>query len=58
MVLCFVSEPFVSQPLAKELGVRVVPTFKLLKHSQVVSEVAGAKFNELLAAIRAARGDA
>lgn len=43
------------QPVAKELGIRVVPTFKILKDSKVITEVVGAKFDELLAAIDAAR---
>lgn len=43
------------QPLAKELGIRVVPTFKILKDNKVVKEVTGAKYEDLLAAIEAAR---
>lgn len=39
------------QPLAKELGIRVVPTFKILKDSKVVKEVTGAKFDDLVVAI-------
>lgn len=42
---------FVSQSLAKELGIKVVPTFKILKDSKVVNEVTGAKFEELVSAI-------
>lgn len=41
----------VSQSLAKELGIKVVPTFKILKDSKVVNEVTGAKFEELVSAI-------
>lgn len=44
-----------NKPVAKELGIRVVPTFKILKDSKVITEVVGAKFDELLAAIDAAR---
>lgn len=39
------------QPLAKELGIKVVPTFKILKDSKVVKEVTGAKLDDLVAAI-------
>lgn len=41
--------------MAQELGIRVVPTFKILKDNKVIKEVVGAKFDELLAAIEAAR---
>ncbi|KAL0728004.1 hypothetical protein Bca4012_024097 [Brassica carinata] len=44
-----------NKPVAKELGIRVVPTFKILKDSKVIKEVVGAKFEDLLAAIEAAR---
>ncbi|KAI3746146.1 hypothetical protein L6452_08569 [Arctium lappa] len=37
--------------LAKELGLKVVPTFKILKDSKIVKEVTGAKFNNLVDAI-------
>ncbi|KAJ9542500.1 hypothetical protein OSB04_029006 [Centaurea solstitialis] len=37
--------------LAKELGLKVVPTFKILKESKIVKEVTGAKFNNLVDAI-------
>jgi len=37
--------------LAKELGIKVVPTFKILKDNKVVKEVTGAKFDDLVAAI-------
>lgn len=37
------------QPLAKSLGVRVVPTFKLFRNKEIVAEIAGAKYDELLA---------
>lgn len=40
-----------NRPLAKELGIRVVPTFKILKDSKVVKEVTGAKFDDLVFAI-------
>lgn len=43
------------QPLAKELGIKVVPTFKILKDSQIVKEVTGAKFDDLVTAIEGAR---
>ena len=44
-----------NKPLAKELGIKVVPTFKILKHSKVVKEVTGAKFDDLLCAIDTVR---
>ncbi|BBH06830.1 thioredoxin F-type 1 [Prunus dulcis] len=44
-----------NKPLAKELGIRVVPTFKILKDNQVVKEVKGAKFDDLVAAIDVVR---
>ncbi|XP_077250221.1 thioredoxin F-type, chloroplastic-like [Tasmannia lanceolata] len=40
-----------NKPLAKELGIRVVPTFKILKDSKVVKEVTGAKWDDLVLAI-------
>jgi thioredoxin 1 len=40
-----------NKPLAKELGIRVVPTFKILQNKKVVAEVVGAKFDDLVAAI-------
>ncbi|OAY71938.1 Thioredoxin F-type, chloroplastic [Ananas comosus] len=40
-----------NKPLAKELGIRVVPTFKILKGGKVVKEVNGAKFDDLVLAI-------
>ncbi|XP_065875975.1 thioredoxin F-type, chloroplastic-like [Euphorbia lathyris] len=40
-----------NKALAKELGIRVVPTFKILKDNKVVKEVTGAKFDDLLGAI-------
>ncbi|MFQ6653448.1 hypothetical protein Gotur_024853 [Gossypium turneri] len=43
------------QPLAKELGIRVVPTFKILKHKKIVKEVTGAKYDDLVAAIDTVR---
>ncbi|XP_050947544.1 chaperone protein ClpC2, chloroplastic-like isoform X4 [Cucumis melo] len=39
------------QPLAKKLGIKVVPTFKILKDKKVVKEVTGAKFDDLVHAI-------
>jgi thioredoxin 1 len=39
------------QPLSKELGIRVVPTFKILKDGKVVKEITGAKIDELVSAI-------
>ncbi|CAN6447508.1 unnamed protein product [Victoria cruziana] len=44
-----------NKPLAKELGIRVVPTFKILKDGKVVKEVTGAKFDDLVATIEAVR---
>ncbi|OWM72305.1 hypothetical protein CDL15_Pgr018190 [Punica granatum] len=44
-----------NKPLAKELGIRVVPTFKILKEGKIVKEVTGAKFDDLVAAIDAVR---
>ncbi|CAI9772381.1 unnamed protein product [Fraxinus pennsylvanica] len=44
-----------NKPLAKELGIKVVPTFKILKDSKIVKEVTGAKFDDLLLAIDNAR---
>ncbi|CAH8316820.1 unnamed protein product [Eruca vesicaria subsp. sativa] len=44
-----------NKPVAKELGIRVVPTFKILKDNKVIKEVVGAKFEDLLAAIEEAR---
>lgn len=46
---------FIWQPLAKELGIKVVPTFKILKDNKVVKEVTGAKFDDLVHAIDAVR---
>ncbi|KAL5058646.1 hypothetical protein RYX36_030250 [Vicia faba] len=44
-----------NKSLAKELGIKVVPTFKILKDSKIVKEVTGAKFDDLLAAIDSVR---
>uniref|UniRef100_A0A9I9E562 Thioredoxin domain-containing protein n=1 Tax=Cucumis melo TaxID=3656 RepID=A0A9I9E562_CUCME len=41
----------IRNPLAKELGIKVVPTFKILKDKKVVKEVTGAKFDDLVHAI-------
>ena len=46
---------FTWQPLAKELGIKVVPTFKILKDKKVVKVVTGAKFDDLVLAIDAVR---
>ncbi|XP_047955058.1 thioredoxin F, chloroplastic-like isoform X3 [Salvia hispanica] len=40
-----------NKPLAKELGIKVVPTFKILKDEKVIKEVTGAKFDDLVHAI-------
>ncbi|KAJ6858698.1 hypothetical protein NC652_041099 [Populus alba x Populus x berolinensis] len=44
-----------NKPLAKELGIKVVPTFKILKHGKIVKEVTGAKFDNLVIAIEGVR---
>ncbi|PKA60908.1 Thioredoxin F2, chloroplastic [Apostasia shenzhenica] len=44
-----------NKPLAKELGIRVVPTFKIFKDCKVVKEVTGAKFDDLVIAIDTCR---
>uniref|UniRef100_A0A5B7BAG1 Thioredoxin domain-containing protein n=1 Tax=Davidia involucrata TaxID=16924 RepID=A0A5B7BAG1_DAVIN len=44
-----------NRPLAKELGIRVVPTFKILKDNKIVKEVTGAKFDDLVVAIESVR---
>ncbi|EXC29957.1 Thioredoxin F-type [Morus notabilis] len=44
-----------NKALAKELGIRVVPTFKILKDSKIVKEVTGAKFDDLVVAIDTVR---
>ncbi|KAF5178362.1 Thioredoxin [Thalictrum thalictroides] len=44
-----------NKALAKELGLRVVPTFKILKDSKVVKEVTGAKLDDLVFAIETAK---
>ncbi len=44
-----------NKSLAKELGIRVVPTFKILKDNKIVKEVTGAKFDDLVVAIETAR---
>ncbi|XP_006645210.1 thioredoxin F, chloroplastic [Oryza brachyantha] len=41
-----------NKSLAKELGIKVVPTFKILKDGKVVKEVTGAKIDELIQAIK------
>eukprot|EP00850_Spirogloea_muscicola_P021429 SM000249S08240 [mRNA] locus=s249:13273:14359:+ [translate_table: standard] len=37
-----------NKPLAKELGIKTVPTFKLFKRKEVVGQVTGAKYDALL----------
>ncbi|CAN4105553.1 unnamed protein product [Withania somnifera] len=44
-----------NRPLAKELGIKVVPTFKILKNNKIVKEVTGAKLDDLVAAIEGVR---
>ncbi|KAK4353557.1 hypothetical protein RND71_025751 [Anisodus tanguticus] len=44
-----------NRPLANELGIKVVPTFKILKNNKVVKEVTGTKLNDLISAIEGAR---
>ncbi|KAM0037661.1 putative monodehydroascorbate reductase (NADH) [Helianthus debilis subsp. tardiflorus] len=44
-----------NKALAKELGIKVVPTFKILKDSKIVKEVTGAKFDNLVVAIEEVR---
>ncbi|XP_050937156.1 trihelix transcription factor GTL2-like [Cucumis melo] len=46
---------FIDEPLAKKFGIKVVPTFKILKDKMVVKEVTGAKFNDLVHAIDTVR---
>ncbi|CAM6093154.1 unnamed protein product [Calypogeia fissa] len=41
--------------LAKELGIRVVPTFKIFKKNELAGEVSGAKYPDLVKAIENAR---
>ncbi|KAF7847134.1 hypothetical protein BT93_L3333 [Corymbia citriodora subsp. variegata] len=44
-----------NKPLAKELGMKVVPTFKILKDNKIVKVVTGAKFDDLVLAIEDVR---
>ncbi|KAK4487926.1 hypothetical protein RD792_003664 [Penstemon davidsonii] len=44
-----------NRPLVKDLGLKVVPTFKILKDSKIVKEVTGAKLDNLVAAIENVR---
>ncbi|KAJ4967832.1 hypothetical protein NE237_014533 [Protea cynaroides] len=44
-----------NKPLAKELGIKVVPTFKILKDSKIVKEITGAKLDDLVAAIESVK---
>jgi thioredoxin-like negative regulator of GroEL len=39
------------QPLAKSLGIKAVPTFKLFKNKEQVHEIQGAKYDALIEAI-------
>ena len=41
--------------LAKSLGVKTVPTFKLFKNRKEIAEVKGAKFDELVQKIELAK---
>jgi len=50
-LLIFQPDVFALQSLAKELGIKVVPTFKILKDGKVVKEVTGAKLDDLVFAI-------
>lgn len=43
-----------NKALAKKLGVKVVPTFKLFRNRQEIAEVKGAKFDELVQSIQEA----
>ena len=43
---------FCVQALAKSLGVKSVPTFKLIRNKKIVAEVVGAKYDSLVAAIK------
>ncbi|XP_078447366.1 thioredoxin F1, chloroplastic-like [Wolffia australiana] len=44
-----------NKPLAKELGIKVVPTFKIIKGGEIVKEVRGAKYDDLVLAIETAK---
>jgi hypothetical protein len=44
-----------AKELAKSLGIKVVPTFKLFKKGKEIAEVKGAKFDELVQKIEAAK---
>lgn len=44
-----------NKPLAKALGVKTVPTFKIFKNAEEVAEVRGAKYDNLVSAIENAR---
>ncbi|KAH7443850.1 hypothetical protein KP509_02G053000 [Ceratopteris richardii] len=44
-----------NKALAKKLGVKVVPTFKLFRDRKEIAEVKGAKFDELVQTIEEAR---
>uniref|UniRef100_A0A9I9E5G7 Thioredoxin domain-containing protein n=1 Tax=Cucumis melo TaxID=3656 RepID=A0A9I9E5G7_CUCME len=51
LVMHIVNGYYFRFPLAKELGIKVVPTFKILKDKKVVKKVTGAKFDDLVHAI-------
>ncbi|WOH07949.1 hypothetical protein DCAR_0727384 [Daucus carota subsp. sativus] len=44
-----------NKPLAKELGIKVVPTFKIIKNGEIVKEVTGAKLDRIVSAIEEVR---
>ncbi|XP_071702244.1 thioredoxin F-type, chloroplastic-like [Rutidosis leptorrhynchoides] len=44
-----------NKALAKELGLKVVPTFKIIKDGKIVKEVTGAKFDKLAGTIEEVR---
>ncbi|KAA0051596.1 thioredoxin F-type [Cucumis melo var. makuwa] len=46
-----------NKTLAKELGIKVVSTFKILKDKKVVKELTGAKFDDLVHAIDTIRSN-
>jgi thiol-disulfide isomerase/thioredoxin len=44
-----------NKPLAKQLGVKVVPTFKFFKQKEIIAEVSGAKYDAIVAEIKKLR---
>lgn len=44
-----------NKALAKELGIKVVPTFKIIKEGKIVTEVTGAKIDRIVSAIEDVR---